>query len=223
MWWQPTTRVLRWLDLKADDFTVQEEGQEQPVKAFRFHQPDQQSEQASTGATAAPTQASGGLFQQHATVQNQWRAQCYFAGFVEQHSARTRLAMRDAMIKFMAKASCRAANCGLLAGQQAYVDSGFHQRSGIAEESYCRRETPGLQVSGQRSRNNPDGGYACWQCGSFIRWRTSHPLRPNWKNSMTNKPLPRQITAIGLLLDALNSLARALCWISRKKKPDLDL
>src|SRR5437868_14188424 len=43
-------------DLKADDFAVQEEGQEQPVRAFSFHQTEQgpASAQGQTAAGSSP-------------------------------------------------------------------------------------------------------------------------------------------------------------------------
>jgi len=39
-------------DLKADDFTVQEEGREQPIRAFSFHQTEQEPASASAQASA---------------------------------------------------------------------------------------------------------------------------------------------------------------------------
>lgn len=209
-------------DLKADDFTVQEEGQEQPVGAFSFHQADQQSEQASTAATAAPPKLPAGYFSNKPQYKTNGALNVLLLDALNSNMI-NQAAMRDAMIKFLEKIPAGEPIAIYLLGTRLTLIQDF-----TSDPELLRKAVASFKRQGSKAQSNPAGNtrIAEMPIGS-VAANTMVTMMPGLQAKLEEfheQQVAEQADfGVRYTLDALNSLAgflagypgrKNLVWIS---------
>jgi VWFA-related protein len=208
-------------DLKADDFTVQDEGQEQPVRAFSFHQPDQQSEQASTAATAAPPKLPAGYFSNKPQYKTNGALNVLLLDALNSNMI-NQAAMRDAMIKFLEKVPAGEPIAIYLLGTRLTLIQDF-----TSDPELLRKAVASFKRQGSKAQSNPAGNtrIAETPIGSVAAdtMATMPGLQAKLEEFHELQVAEQADFGVRYTLDALNSLAgflagypgrKNLVWIS---------
>jgi VWFA-related protein len=139
-------------DLKADDFTVQEEGQVQPVRAFSFHQTEQEPAPASAQPSAdANPKLPPGYFSNAPRYKSNGALNILLLDALNS-TLLNQASMRDAMIKLMEKLPVGQPMAIYLLGNKLTLVQDF-----TSDPEVLRKAIAGVKRQGSRLLNNAAG------------------------------------------------------------------
>ncbi|HET9839235.1 MAG TPA: VWA domain-containing protein [Candidatus Angelobacter sp.] len=202
-------------DLKAEEFTVQEEGADQPVQVFSFHHPGTQPEPPAD-AFAAPGKLPAGVYTnvpQYKTggALNVVLLDALNSDLLDQ------AAMRDAMISFLEKVPAGEPIAIYLLGNKLTLVQDF-----TSDPELLRKAVASIKRQGSRGMSNAAGNTrdAMMPIGS-VAADTMATMMPALQGKLAEfrdqQAAMQADFRVGLTLDALNALARSLAGYSGRK------
>ena len=139
-------------DLKADDFTVQEEGQEQAVRAFSFHQTEQEPTSASAQASAfVNPKLPPGYFSNAPSYKSNGALNVLLLDALNS-TLLNQASMRDAMIKLMEKLPAGQPMAIYLLGNKLTLVQDF-----TSDPEVLRKAISGVKRQGSKLLDNAAG------------------------------------------------------------------
>jgi VWFA-related protein len=204
--------------LKADDFTVQEEGQEQPVRVFSFHQPDQ----ASNAATVTPAKLPEGYFSNTPRYKTNGALNVILLDSVNSNMI-NQTATRDAMIKFLEKLPAGQPIAVYLLGNKLTLIQDF-----TSDPELLRKAIASFKRQGSRSLSNPAGNTRVAEipigsvaADTMATMMTG--LQARLEEFHYQQAASQADYRVRYTLDALNALAGFLAGYPGRKNPGVDL
>ena len=201
-------------DLKSDDFTVQEEGAEQPVQVFSFHHPGGEPP-APAGAFDNPANLAKGIFTNVPRYRTSGALNVLLLDALNSNLL-NQAAMRDAMIQFLAKLPAGEPVAIYLLGKKLILIQDF-----TSDPELLKKAIAGMKRQGSRGLSNPGGNTAM---AEMPMGSVAVDTLPNIPATMQRLEQfhDQQIAAqadyrVGFTLDALNALARSLAGYAGRK------
>ena len=201
--------------LKAEDFTVQEEGAEQAVQIFSFHQPGAAPD-APPDPFAAPGKLPPGIFTNVPQYKTGGALNVVLLDALNSNLL-DQAAMRDAMISFLAKIPAGEPIAIYLLGNKLTLIQDF-----TSDPELLRKAVAGVKREGSRGMSNPAGNTrdAQMPIGS-VAADTMATMMPALQGKLAEfrdqQAAMQADFRVGLTLDALNALARSLAGYSGRK------
>ncbi|HVG92070.1 MAG TPA: VWA domain-containing protein, partial [Alphaproteobacteria bacterium] len=213
--------------LKADDFTVQEEGQAQAVRAFSFHQTDQEPASASAQASAfVNPKLPPGYFSNAPQYKSNGALNVLLLDALNS-TLLNQASMRDGMIKLIEKLPAGQPIAIYLLGNKLTLVQDF-----TSDPEVLRKAVAGVKRQGSKLLDNAAGTTRMddMPVGSVLFDAMTEPpsirskptLKVPWIRAKLEDFREQKISAqadfrVRLSLDALNSLARALSGYPDRK------
>ena len=201
-------------DLKSDDFTVQEEGEEQSIRSFSFHQPEQTSAAASF-ASGTPSKLPEGYFTNIPTYKTSGALNVILLDSLNS-TLLNQASMRDAMIKFMEKLPAGQPIAVYLLGNKLTMIQDF-----TSDPELLKAAIAGLKRQGSKVLENAGGTTRMADMPVASVAAETRGMMPGLRASLTE--FREQQTAaqadyrVGFTLDVLNSIARSLSGYPGRK------
>jgi VWFA-related protein len=201
-------------NLKADDFTVQEEGQEQSIRAFSFHQPEQALGAASS-PKATPTKLPEGYFSNTPQYKTNGALNVILLDSLNS-TLLNQASMRDAMIKFMEKLPAGQPIAIYLLGNKLALIQDFTSNPGI-----LRKAIANVKRQGSKALDNAAGTtrMADMPVGSVALYTIMDvpQIAAQLEEFRDQHTAAKADYRVRFTLDALNSLARTLSGYPGRK------
>ena len=203
-------------DLKADDFTVQEEGQEQPVRAFSFHQTEKSppSFPGQTSADASP-KLPPGYFSNAPLYKSNGALNVLLLDALNSNLL-NQATMRDAMIKLMEKLPAGQPMAIYLLGNKLTLVQDF-----TSDPEVLRKAVAGVKRQGSKLLDNAAGTtrMADMPAGSvMIATMMDVPqIKAQLEEFHDQHTAAQADSRVRFTLDALNSLGRYLAGYPGRK------
>jgi VWFA-related protein len=198
-------------DLQAGDFTVQEEGQEQPVRAFSFHQP----EPASSAATVAPPKLPAGYFSNTPQYKTNGALNVVLLDSLNS-TLLNQASMRDAMIKFMEKLPAGQPIAIYLLGNKLTLVQDF-----TSDPEVLKKAIAGVKRQGSKHLDNAAGTtrMADMPVGSVAVYTMMDvpQIKAQLEEFHDQQTAVHADNRVRFTLDALNSLAHSLAGYPGRK------
>jgi VWFA-related protein len=198
-------------DLKADDFTVQEEGQEQPVRVFSFHQPDQ----VANTAAVTPAKLPAGYFSNTPQYKTNGALNVLLLDSMNS-TLLNQASMRDAMIKFLEKLPAGQPIAIYLLGNKLTLIQDF-----TSDPDLLRKAIAGMKRQGSKALDNAAGTtrMADMPVGSvaFATMMDVPQIKARLEEFHDQRTAAQADYRVRFTLDALNSLARSLAGYPGRK------
>jgi VWFA-related protein len=198
-------------DLQAGDFTVQEEGQEQPVRAFSFHQP----EPASSAATVAPPKLPAGYFSNTPQYKTNGALNIVLLDSLNS-TLLNQASMRDAMIKFMEKLPAGQPIAIYLLGNKLTLVQDF-----TSDPEVLKKAIAGVKRQGSKHLDNAAGTtrMADMPVGSVAVYTMMDvpQIKAQLEEFHDQQTAVHADNRVRFTLDALNSLAHSLAGYPGRK------
>jgi VWFA-related protein len=203
-------------DLKADDFTVQEEGQEQQVRAFSFHQTEQEPASAS-GQTSTGSSSSlpAGYFSNAPKYKSNGALNVLLLDALNS-TLLNQATMRDAMIKLMEKLPAGQPMAIYLLGNKLTLVQDF-----TSDPEVLKKAIAGVKRQGSKLLDNAAGTtrMADMPAGSvMIATMMDVPhIKAQLEQFHDQHTAAQADFRVSFTLDALNSLGRYLAGYPGRK------
>jgi VWFA-related protein len=201
-------------DLKADDFMVQEEGQEQPVRAFSFHQTEQGSASGQTSASSSP-KLPPGYFSNAPRYKSNGALNVLLLDALNS-TLLNQATMRDAMIKLMEKLPTGQPMAIYLLGNKLTLVQDF-----TSDPEVLRKAIAGVKRQGSKLLDNAAGTtrMADMPVGSVaISTMMDVPqIKAQLEEFHDQHAAGQADLRVRFTLDALNSLGRYLAGYPGRK------
>lgn len=201
-------------DLKAEDFTVQEEGKEQPIKVFSFHHPDQAAN-SPAAAAAASSKLPPGYYSNVPRYKTNGALNVILLDTLNS-TLLNQAAMRDTMIKFLDKLPAGQPIAIYLMGTKLTLIQDF-----TSDPELLRQAIAGIKRQGSKNLGNAAGTtpIADMPAGSVALYTMADV--PGIAQALENFR-DQQTAAQGdyraqFSLDVLNALARSLAGYPGRK------
>lgn len=214
-------------DLKVDDFTVQEEGQAQAVRAFSFHQTEQEPASAMSQSSAGPSpKLPLGYFSNEPRYKSNGALNILLLDALNS-TLPNQATMRDAMIKLMEKLPAGQPMAIYLLGNKLTLVQDF-----TSDPEVLKKAIAGVKRQGSKLLDNAAGTTRMDEMpvGSVLFDAMMDPpsirgkpmMKAPWIRAKLDDFREQQISGqadfrVRLSLDALNSLARALTGYPDRK------
>jgi VWFA-related protein len=201
-------------DLKAADFNVQEEGAEQAVQVFSFHQPGAEPEK-SADPFAVPAKLPPGYFTnvpQYRTggALNVVLLDALNSNLIDQ------AAMRDAMMNFLEKVPAGEPIAVYLLGNNLTLIQDF-----TSDPELLRKAVASVKRQGSRGMSNVAGNTRDSMMPESSSMAETISITPALRRKLTEfrdeQSAGQADVRVNLTLDALNALARSLAGYSGRK------
>ncbi len=202
-------------DLKAEDFMVQEEGAEQAVQIFSFHQPGTAPE-PTADAFSAPGKLPQGVYTNVPQYKTGGALNVVLLDALNSNLL-DQAAMRDAMISFIAKIPAGEPIAIYLLGSKLTLIQDF-----TSDPELLRRAVAGVKREGSTGMSNAAGNTrdAQMPMGS-VAADTMATMMPALQGKLAEfrdqQSAAQTDLRVGETLDALNALARSLAGYSGRK------
>lgn len=203
-------------DLKADDFTVQEEGQEHPVRAFSFHQTEQEPPSAS-GQTSAGSNSKlpHGYFSNMPIYKSNGALNVLLLDALNS-TLLNQATMRDAMIKLMEKLPAGQPMAIYLLGNKLTLVQDF-----TSDPEVLRKALAGVKRQGSKLLDNAAGTtrMADMPVGSVAIYTMMDvpQIKAQLEEFHDQHAAAQADFRVRFTLDALNSLGRYLAGYPGRK------
>ena len=205
-------------DLQGDDFTVQEEGQEQPVRVFSFHQPDHLDEAAAAASAPAsikPGKPPEGYFTNTPRYKTNGALNVLLLDTLNS-TLPNQATMRDAMIKLLEKLPPGQPIAIYLLGNKLVLVQDF-----TSDNEQLKKAIAGVKRQGSHSVENAAGTTRMddMPVGSvaYDTMLSVPSIRAKLDDFREQQIAEQTDSRVRLSLDALNSLARALAGYPGRK------
>jgi VWFA-related protein len=201
-------------DLQAGDFTVQEEGKEQSVKVFSFHQPDQAANPSAATATSAPKLPQG-YFSNAPRYKTNGALNVILLDTLNS-TLLNQAAMRDTMIKFLDKLPAGQPIAIYLMGTKLTLVQDF-----TSDPELLRKAIAGIKRQGSKNVSNAAGTtpIADMPAGSVALYTMADVpgIAQALENFRDQQTAAQGDYRVQFSLDVLNSLARSLAGYPGRK------
>jgi len=203
-------------DLKADDFTVQEEGQAQAVRAFSFHQTEQEPASAMSQSSADPSpKLPPGYFSNEPRHKSNGALNVLLLDALNT-TLLNQATMRDAIIKLMEKLPPGQPMAIYLLGNKLTLVQDF-----TSDPEVLKKAIAGVKRQGSKLLDNAAGTTRMddMPVGSvmFYTMMDVPSIRAKLDDFREQQIAGQTDFRVRLLLDALNSLARSLAGYPGRK------
>jgi len=203
-------------DLKADDFTVQEEGQAQAVRAFSFHQTEQEPASASAQSSAfANSKLPPGYFTNAPSYKSNGSLNVLLLDALNS-TLLNQSTMRDAMIKLMEKLPPGQPMAIYLLGNKLTLVQDF-----TSDPEVLKKAIAGVKRQGSKLLDNAAGTTRMDDMPAGIVMVATMMDVPHIKNQLEKfhdqQTAAQADSRVRLTLDALNSLGRHLAAYPGRK------
>jgi VWFA-related protein len=203
-------------DLKADDFTVQEEGQAQAVRAFSFHQTEQEPASASSQSSVDPSpKLPPGYFSNAPRYKSNGPLNILLLDALNS-TLLNQASMRDAMIKLMEKLPAGQPMAIYLLGNKLTLVQDF-----TSDPEVLKKAIAGVKRQGSKLLDNAAGTTRMddMPAGSvMVATMMDVPHIKNQLEKFHDQHTAAQADSrVRLTLDALNSLGRYLAGYPGRK------
>lgn len=201
-------------DLKAGDFTVQEEGQEQSIRAFSFHQPEQISMDASPATSSRPKLPEG-YFSNTPQYKTNGALNVLLLDSLNS-TLLNQASMRDAMIKFLEKLPAGQPIAIYLLGSKLALIQDF-----TSDPELLRKAIVSVKRQGSKALDNAAGTtrMADMPVGSVALYTMMDvpQIMAQLEEFRDQHTAAQADFRVRFTLDALNSLARTLSGYPGRK------
>ncbi len=201
-------------DLKAGDFTIQEDGVEQPVQVFSFHQPGGEPP-AQPGPFASPGKLPQGVFTNVPQYRTSGALNVVLLDALNSNLI-DQAVMRDAMVKFLEKLPAGEPIAVYLLGSKLTLLQDF-----TSDPELLKKAVAGLKRQGSKTRTNVAGNTrdAQMPVGSVAAETIdSIPGLQSRLNEFRDQQNAAQTDVrVRTTLDVLNALARSLAGYAGRK------
>jgi len=200
-------------DLKATDFTVLDEGVEQPVQVFSFHQPGAEPPAAS-GPFASPGKLAPGVYTNVPQYKTGGALNVVLLDSLNSDML-DQAAMRDAMVNFLEKVPAGESIAIYLLGNNLTLIQDF-----TSDPELLRKAVAGVKRQGSHGMSNVAGNTRDSQVPAGSVAAETIPLmglRRRLEEFRDQQASGQTDLRVGLTLDALNALARSLAGYSGRK------
>jgi VWFA-related protein len=202
-------------DLKAEDFTVQEEGRDQPVRVFSFHQPDQPAASDTVAAAAPAHKLPEGYFSNTPRYKTNGALNVILLDTMNS-SLPNQAFMRDAMIKFLEKMPAGQPVAIYLMGNKLTLIQDF-----TSDPELLHKAIASLKRQGSKTMDNAAGTARMedMPVGSVASYAMMDipQLAVALENFRDQKTASDAESRVRFSLDVLNSLARSLAGYPGRK------
>jgi VWFA-related protein len=202
-------------DLKSDDFTVQEEGVEQPIQVFSFHQPGAEVPASAAGPFVSPASLPKGIYTNVPRYRTGGALNVLLLDALNSNLL-NQAAMRDAMVQFMQKIPAGEPIAIYLLGNKLTLIQDF-----TSNPELLKKAIAGMKRQGSRGLSNPAGNTAMAQMpiGSVAADTISmmNGLQAKLDEFRNQQNAAQTDLRVRYTLDALNALARSLAGYPGRK------